>query len=84
MKNITIVICIGIALLVAVIIVKLVTNKEEGLTVGFSQVGQESAWRMGETKSVWDEARNRRVILKYVDAQKKQEMFSALAMLTIC
>jgi ABC-type sugar transport system substrate-binding protein len=43
------------------------------LTVGFSQIGAESAWRSAETKSIQDEAQKRGVTLKYSDAQQKQE-----------
>jgi simple sugar transport system substrate-binding protein len=43
------------------------------LTVGFSQIGAESAWRTAETNSIQDEARKRGVDLKFSDAQQKQE-----------
>jgi simple sugar transport system substrate-binding protein len=43
------------------------------LTVGFSQIGAESAWRTAETKSIQDEAARRSVNLKFADAQQKQE-----------
>jgi simple sugar transport system substrate-binding protein len=43
------------------------------LTVGFSQIGAESAWRTAETKSIQDEAAKRGVNLKFSDAQQKQE-----------
>ena len=43
------------------------------LTVGFAQVGAESAWRTAETKSIQDEAATRKVELKFSDAQGKQE-----------
>jgi galactofuranose transport system substrate-binding protein len=43
------------------------------LTVGFSQIGAESAWRTAETKSIQDEADKRGVNLKFSDAQQKQE-----------
>ena len=42
------------------------------LTVGFSQVGAESAWRTAETKSIRGEADKRGVELKFADAQGKQ------------
>src|SRR5688500_5467478 len=42
------------------------------LTVGFSQVGAESAWRTAETKSIRGEAEKRGVDLKFADAQGKQ------------
>jgi galactofuranose transport system substrate-binding protein len=43
------------------------------LTVGFSQVGAESDWRVAESKSIKDEAAKRGVDLKFSDAQGKQE-----------
>ena len=43
------------------------------LTIGFSQVGAESAWRTAETKSVQDEAAARHIDLKFSDAQQQQE-----------
>jgi ABC-type sugar transport system substrate-binding protein len=43
------------------------------LTVGFSQIGAESAWRTAETTSIKDEAAKRGVNLKFSDAQQKQE-----------
>lgn len=46
---------------------------EGGLVVGFSQIGAESAWRTAETKSIQEEAANRKIELKFSDAQQKQE-----------
>src|SRR5690349_24138059 len=43
------------------------------LTVGFAQVGAESAWRTAETESIKAEAAKRNVNLKFSDAQGKQE-----------
>ncbi|HEY3267429.1 MAG TPA: ABC transporter substrate-binding protein [Armatimonadota bacterium] len=43
------------------------------LTVGFSQIGAESAWRTAETDSIKEEAAKRGVDLKFSDAQQKQE-----------
>lgn len=43
------------------------------VTVGFSQIGAESAWRTAETESIRSEAANRGVELKFADAQGKQE-----------
>lgn len=43
------------------------------LTVGFAQVGAESAWRTAETESIKSEAARRNVNLKFSDAQGKQE-----------
>jgi galactofuranose transport system substrate-binding protein len=42
-------------------------------TVGFAQVGAESAWRTAETESIKSEAANRGVTMKFSDAQGKQE-----------
>jgi len=42
-------------------------------TVGFAQVGAESAWRTAETDSIKSEAARRGVNLKFSDAQGKQE-----------
>ncbi|MEA2709212.1 MAG: galactofuranose transport system substrate-binding protein, partial [Phycisphaerales bacterium] len=44
-----------------------------GVTVGFSQIGAEGAWREAETTSIREEAQNRGVDLKFADAQQKQE-----------
>ena len=43
------------------------------LTVGFSQVGAESDWRVAETKSIKDEAAKRGVEMKFNDAEGKVE-----------
>lgn len=42
------------------------------LTVGFSQIGAESAWRTAETESIRSEADARGVNLKFSDAQQQQ------------
>jgi simple sugar transport system substrate-binding protein len=65
----------------AVIACKKTDNNESGkgassgkqLTVGFAQVGAESAWRTAETDSIRAEAEKRKVNLKFFDAQGKQE-----------
>ena len=46
---------------------------KKSITVGFSQIGAESAWRTAETASVRYEAAKRGVNLKFSDAQQKQE-----------
>jgi ABC-type sugar transport system substrate-binding protein len=46
---------------------------DKKLTVGFAQVGAESAWRTAETDSIKAEATKRGVNLKFSDAQGKQE-----------
>lgn len=43
------------------------------LTIGFSQIGAESAWRTAETVSIKEEAAERGYKLKFSDAQQKQE-----------
>lgn len=43
------------------------------LTVGFSQIGAESAWRTAETESIRNAARARGIDLRFSDAQQKQE-----------
>ena len=43
------------------------------LTIGFAQIGAESAWRTAETQSIRAEAEKRKVNLKFSDAQQKQE-----------
>ena len=48
-------------------------EKKKNITVGFSQIGAESAWRTAETKSVREEAAKRGINLKFSDAQQKQE-----------
>jgi simple sugar transport system substrate-binding protein len=44
-----------------------------GVTVGFSQIGSESAWRAAETESIRAEAAARAIDLRFSDAQQKQE-----------
>jgi galactofuranose transport system substrate-binding protein len=43
------------------------------LVVGFSQIGSESGWRAAETTVTREEAKKHDVILKFSDAQQKQE-----------
>ena len=43
------------------------------ITVGFSQIGAESAWRTANTESIVSEAEKRGIELKFSDAQGKQE-----------
>ena len=45
----------------------------QAITVGFSQIGAESAWRTAETASIRSEADARGVNLTFSDAQQKQE-----------
>ncbi|MDB5327083.1 MAG: putative periplasmic protein precursor [Phycisphaerales bacterium] len=46
---------------------------DKKITVGFAQVGAESAWRTANTKSIKEEAEKRGIDLKFSDAQQKQE-----------
>ena len=52
---------------------KTTTAKKKAITVGFSQIGAESAWRTAETRSIIEEAKKRGIDLKFSDAQQKQE-----------
>ena len=45
----------------------------DGITVGFSQIGSESGWRAAETSVAKAEAAKRGIVLKFADAQQKQE-----------
>ena len=49
------------------------TDGGKKITVGFSQIGAESAWRTAETQSIKDEAAKRGINLVFSDAQQKQE-----------
>lgn len=48
-------------------------KEKKKVTVGFSQIGAESAWRTAETDSIRSEAVKRNIDLKFSDAQQKQE-----------
>lgn len=71
----------GIALIGMASLLAVTSCKKEGggaaggktLTVGFAQVGAESAWRTAETKSIQDEGVARGINLKFSDAQGKQD-----------
>lgn len=45
----------------------------EGLTIGFSQIGSESAWRTAFTEAIQAEAEARGINLLFSDAQQQQE-----------
>ncbi|RDK03117.1 ABC transporter substrate-binding protein [Paraburkholderia lacunae] len=47
--------------------------QEKQITLGFSQVGAESAWRTADTASVKTAAKEAGINLKFSDAQQKQE-----------
>ncbi|EHR61867.1 ABC transporter substrate-binding protein [Saccharomonospora cyanea] len=46
---------------------------DDGITMGFAQVGAESGWRTANTKSVQEAAKKAGIELKFSDAQQKQE-----------
>jgi simple sugar transport system substrate-binding protein len=43
------------------------------IVVGYAQIGAESEWRTANTKSIQDEAERLGIVLKFSDAQQKQE-----------
>jgi ABC-type sugar transport system substrate-binding protein len=51
----------------------IVNAQGEGLTIGFSQIGSESAWRTAFTDEVKAEAEARGINLLFSDAQQEQE-----------
>jgi galactofuranose transport system substrate-binding protein len=59
--------------LLVLLAVLAVAASKKPATVGFAQVGAESAWRTAETESIKSEAAKRGVNLKFSDAQGKQE-----------
>ena len=60
-------------LFIAVVAALALGASKKPATVGFAQVGAESAWRTAETESIKSEATKRGVNLKFSDAQGKQE-----------
>lgn len=48
-------------------------GSDDGITMGFAQVGAESGWRTANTKSVNEAAAAAGINLKFNDAQQKQE-----------
>lgn len=48
-------------------------GRRPGSTVGFSQIGAESSWRVAETESIRGEAEKRGIVLRFADAQQKLE-----------
>ena len=63
----------GMACFVAALLAGGRSQAGEKITVGFSQIGAESAWRTAETASIKEEAEKRGITLKFSDAQGKQE-----------
>jgi galactofuranose transport system substrate-binding protein len=47
--------------------------KEAGVLLGFSQLGSESGWRLGNTKDIHDAAKRAGVQLMFENAEQKQE-----------
>src|SRR6201996_2922300 len=47
--------------------------QDKQITLGFAQVGAESAWRTANTESVKSAAADAKIKLKFSDAQQKQE-----------
>jgi simple sugar transport system substrate-binding protein len=67
---------LSIILLVVLALVAPIANAQdsgEGLTIGFSQIGSESAWRTAFTEAVQAEAEARGINLLFSDAQQSQE-----------
>ena len=62
-----------LALAAVAILPTIAMAADKKITVGFAQVGAESAWRTANTKSIKDEAEKRGIDLKFSDAQQKQE-----------
>ena len=48
-------------------------QREPDLLLGFSQVGSESAWRVGNTKDIVQQAENYGISLMFEDAKQQQE-----------
>lgn len=68
--------CLIISLLIAACgaeATPVATETENSIVVGFSQIGAESEWRTANTESIQKEAERRGIILKFSDAQQKQE-----------
>ena len=62
-----------VVLAVLVPMVSAQDNSGAGLTIGFSQIGSESAWRTAFTEAVQAEAEARGINLLFSDAQQSQE-----------
>jgi simple sugar transport system substrate-binding protein len=65
-----------IVVLCAVIAFALLGCRHEGqkrLTLGFSQIGAESEWRTANSQSIKEEAEKQGIVLRFSDAQQKQE-----------
>lgn len=68
---------LGLVLLVALALIVPAVSAQDGsgagLTIGFSQIGSESAWRTAFTEAVQAEAEARGINLLFSDAQQSQE-----------
>ena len=58
---------------VAAAAAKPVLGSDKKISLGFSQVGSESEWRVASTVSIKDSAKQAGIDLKFSDAQQKQE-----------
>ncbi|MDC7234262.1 MAG: ABC transporter substrate-binding protein [Spirochaetales bacterium] len=73
MKKVVMLLCMAV-LLVSGISAGGQQEDDGKITVGFSQIGAESAWRVANTESIQSEAAARpNIELKFADAQQKQE-----------
>lgn len=50
-----------------------IDNSNHTLVLGFAQLGAESSWRIGNTKSIIEAARDSGIQLMYTEAEQKQE-----------
>jgi simple sugar transport system substrate-binding protein len=62
---------LGAALAMSLVVDSHASDKK--ITLGFAQVGAESAWRTANTVSVKEAAKDAGINLKFSDAQQKQE-----------
>jgi len=62
-----------VLILLALFVPYVAAQDGEGLTIGFSQIGSESAWRTAFTEAVKAEAEARGINLLFSDAQQSQE-----------
>jgi ABC-type sugar transport system substrate-binding protein len=72
MKNIKWIVIVSL-ILSLIAPVAMAQESGEGLTIGFSQIGSESAWRTAFTNAVKAEAEARGINLLFSDAQQEQE-----------
>ncbi|HEY1406701.1 MAG TPA: ABC transporter substrate-binding protein, partial [Spirochaetota bacterium] len=72
MKNVNFV--IGLCIAVVVAVTSFGYSKQGGkIVLGFSQIGAESEWRTANSESIKAAAKDAGIILKFADAQQKQE-----------